>query len=77
MQQRRWEQHRCTGEAGLTGEQGQGPGVGGPLSAGGCCAGRRRGPGRAGPQRPAACAAQGCCFSPGRWELPMRTAGSG
>lgn len=76
MQQQRWGQHTYTGEAGSAGEQGRGPGVGAPSSVAGCRAGRRRGLGRAGPQTPAACGAQGCCFSPARLELTM-TAGSG
>lgn len=76
MQQQRWGQHTCTGEAGLAGEQGLGPGVGAPSSVVDCHAERRRGLGRAGPQTPAACGGQGCCFSPERLELKM-TAGSG
>lgn len=75
MQQRRWGQHTYTGEAGLAGERGLGPGVGAPSSGVGCRAGRCRVLGRAGPQTPAACGGQGCCFSPVRSTLTM-TAGS-
>lgn len=76
MQQQKWGQHTYTGEAGLAGEQGLGPGVGAQSNVVGCHAGRRKGLGRAGPQTPAACGGQGCCFSPARLEL-MMIAGSG
>lgn len=76
MQQQRWGQRTYTDEAGSAGERGLGPGGGAPSSAVGCRAGRRKGPGRAGPQMPAACGGQGCRFSPARLEL-MMTAGSG